>query len=105
MPGSPAIRLLTTVGLKPGGTVRWGARIASSGPRVYVIETPEPLSEAPLDPEAIAAWTARVPNLRVHGQRPAPDALADRLRTCGRASASSTGPRLGIAGHTPAAIG
>ncbi len=80
MPGLPAIRLLTTVGLQPGGTVRWRERIASSGPGVYVIETPEPLSEAPLDLEAIAAWTSRVPDLRVDGEHLAPGELANRLR-------------------------
>lgn len=77
---SSAALLLTTVGLTLGGTVTWGERIPSIAPGVYVIETPAPLSAAPLDLRAIAAWIARVPNLRLDGRRPTPGQLADRLR-------------------------
>lgn len=77
---SPATLLLASVDLTPDGTVTWGERIPSILPGVYVIETPAPLPEAPLDSRAIAAWITRVPNLRLDGRRPTPDQLADRLR-------------------------
>jgi len=59
--------------------VTWGARVPCRVPGVYVIETPDPLDAAPLDPDVIAAWIERVPSLRVDCVRPSVAVLAERL--------------------------
>ena len=74
-----AIELLRTARLVPAGPVTWGTRVTCNAPAVYVIETPDPLEAAPLDPRAIAAWIGRVPSLRVDGVRPSAATLAERL--------------------------
>jgi hypothetical protein len=48
---------------------------------VYVIETPAPLKEAPLDNVAIAGWIRRVSTLRIDGHTPTAARLRDRLAT------------------------
>jgi hypothetical protein len=39
------------------------------------------LTEAPIDPEKVAAWIARVPTLRLDGRRPDAAAVVERLRS------------------------
>lgn len=74
-----AVELLREARIDPAGPVTWGARVPCRVPGVYVIETPDPLDAAPLDPDAIAAWIERVPSLRVDGVRPSVAVLAERL--------------------------
>ena len=76
---SSAVELLREARLGPAGPVTWWTRVPCRVPGVYVIETPDPLEEAPLDVSAIAAWTERVTSLRVDGMRPSVAVLAQRL--------------------------
>jgi hypothetical protein len=71
--------LLLGAHLMPAGEVTWGERVASRTAGVYVIETPESLSTAPLDRSAIAAWMARSPSILVDGEPASVAVLAERL--------------------------
>ena len=74
-----AAALLATVGLEPMEPVLWGTPPGSTRSGVYVVETDEPLEEAPIDLDLVEAWLARVPGLRVDGNRPGAEQLAERL--------------------------
>ena len=71
--------LLRDVELEPGGPITWGCRPTLDGPGVYVVESPLLRATAPIDPHAISAWIARVPSLRLDGNRPSGEELATRL--------------------------
>lgn len=72
---------LRSVSLTPGGTVIWGTRVPETAPGVYVISTPEPLDEAPIDADVLAGWIAARPEMRVDGERATVAALQARLRS------------------------
>ncbi len=74
-----AVVLLRSLGLLPDGPVRWGERVRSAKPGILLVEVPARLDVAPIDITAIQAWLARVPGLRLDGERPRPTELADRL--------------------------
>jgi len=78
MPIDPAA-LFRAVGLTPDGPARWGAPPRVAGPGVFVVEWPAPLDRSPVDISAVGTWLARVPELRVDGERPTGKALAARL--------------------------
>ena len=72
--------LLRTVGLAVGGTIRWGDRVPSPAPGVYVVATPEPMTEPPIDTTTLRAWVDRLPAMRVDGRVPTVESLHARLR-------------------------
>lgn len=76
---SSARKLIEGVGLAASGPVTWGASVACNEPGVYVIETPAPISEAPLSDRLIEAWLARVPATRVDGLTASVASLRERL--------------------------
>jgi transcription elongation factor GreA len=71
--------LMRSLGLDVDGPVRWGSQLPSQAPGVFVVETDAPLTEAPIDLTALRRWLERVPDLRLDGERPTPNALAQRL--------------------------
>lgn len=73
--------LLRSAGLTPGGTVTWGTRVPETAPGVYVISTLEPLVEAPIGGNSLAAWIAARPEMRVDGQPATVASLDARLRS------------------------
>lgn len=73
--------LLQTVGHRVGGTVRWGERIPSPSPGVYIVSTPEPMADAPIDIDALQAWIDRLPGMTVDGATATVETLAARLRS------------------------
>lgn len=80
MPRGPsAQQILSVLDLMVDGPVRFGDRVPERAPGVYVIETPEPTKEPPLDHGAIRGWLERTPHLRLDGERPLPGDLARRL--------------------------
>lgn len=81
MTNSSAARLLHEAGLQSQGPVPWGTRVPCRAAGVYVIETPRPLTGAPINRQAVAAWIERVETLRVDGQRPSTEQLARRLES------------------------
>ena len=76
-----AADLIRTVGLRVGGTVRWGDRIPSPTPGVYIVSTPEPMADAPIDADALQAWIDRLPGMRVDGAVATVATLGARLRS------------------------
>ena len=78
MPIDP-VSLFRAVGLTADGPARWGAALRVAGPGVFVVEWPSPLDRAPVDISAVGTWLARVPTLRVDGERPTGKSLAARL--------------------------
>jgi hypothetical protein len=78
MPIDPA-SLFRAVGLTPDGPARWGAPVRAAGPGVFVVEWPAPLDRAPVDISAVGTWLARVPTLKVDGERPTGKGLAARV--------------------------
>jgi hypothetical protein len=68
--------LFRAVGLTPDGPARWGAPIRTAGAGVFLVEWPEPAERAPVDISAVGTWLARVPTLRVDGERPTGKMLA-----------------------------
>jgi hypothetical protein len=71
--------LFRAVGLAPDGPVRWGSPVRAPGPGVYIVEWPVLPERAPIDISAVGTWLARVPTLRLDGERPTGKALAARL--------------------------
>ena len=71
--------LMRSLGLDVDGPVRWGSSPASQSPGVFVVETDTPLAQAPIDLAAVRRWLERVPDLRLDGERPTPNLLANRL--------------------------
>jgi hypothetical protein len=76
---SAAAALIRAVGLEPRGPVTWGQPVPCASTGVYVIETTAPLTNAPIEPSAVAAWIERVPTLRVDGARPSETTLGEPL--------------------------
>lgn len=78
-----AAQVLARVGLLPGGCSRWGEKLPSRKPGLYLVqlstEAIAPDNEAPLSLDALAGWLARVSLLCVDGARPTSEQLADRL--------------------------
>ena len=114
--------LMRSLGLDVDGPVRWGSSPASQSPGVFVVETDSPLAQAPIDLAAVRRWLERVPDLRLDGERPTPNLLANRLASFwvpGRACSTwvaparawpvawqpSTAPSWGIAVRTPVDTG
>ena len=50
-----AEHLLRDVGLAVGGTVQWGEPVPSPAPGVYIVSTPDPLADAPIDAATLRA--------------------------------------------------
>jgi transcription elongation factor GreA len=73
------VGLMRSLGLDVDGPVRWGISPASQSPGVFVVETDTPLAQAPIDLVAVRRWLERVPDLRLDGERPTPNLLANRL--------------------------
>ena len=76
-----AADLIRTVGLRVGGTVRWGERIPSPGPGVYIVSMPEPMADAPIDAAALQAWIHRLPGMTVDRAAATVASLEARLRS------------------------
>ena len=74
-----AVSLVRALGLLVDGPVRWGSRVGSERPGIYVVEWPRPEERAPIDHNALRAWLERVPTLRLDGLAPTPHDLAARL--------------------------
>ena len=79
LPEPTTAGLMRSLGLDVDGPARWGSLLPSQAPGVFVVETDAPLAEAPIDLTAIRRWLERVPDLRLDGERPTPNALAQRL--------------------------
>lgn len=73
--------LLRDVGLAMGGTVQWGNPVPSPVPGIYIISTPAPMAEAPIEIAALRAWIHRLPQMRIDGRRPTAATLNARLRS------------------------
>jgi hypothetical protein len=65
-----AASLLRAVGLLADGPVRWGRPVPATGPGVFVVELPAPLSTAPIELTRVGKWIERVEALRLDGERP-----------------------------------
>lgn len=76
-----AADLIRTAGLRVDGTVRWGERIPSPLPGVYIVSTPEPMANAPIDADALQAWIDRLPGMSVDEATATVATLAARLRS------------------------
>ncbi len=79
--------VLATAGLASAGVVRWGERINSDGPGIYVVSSAEDmeadshdLRPAPIDETAVARLLDLRPELVLNGIRPTSDQLAGRLK-------------------------
>jgi hypothetical protein len=48
---------------------------------VYIVETDQSYTAAPIDPAAVSGWLNRVSTLTLDGQRPSPSELTTRLAT------------------------
>jgi transcription elongation factor GreA len=70
---------MRALGLLVDGPARWGYPVSSRAPGVFVFELPEGLAKAPIDHAALRRWLEYVPDLRLDGSRPTPNALATRL--------------------------
>ena len=79
LPEPTTAGLMRSLGLDVDGPARWGSPLPSQAPGVFVVETDAPLAEAPIDLAALRRWLERVPDLRLDGERPTPNALAQRL--------------------------
>lgn len=75
-----AADLLKAVGLHSGGSVIWRSRIPCDAPGVYVVSTPQPLAEAPIDTAQVRAWIDRVATMAVDGKPATSEAVESRLR-------------------------
>ncbi len=73
------VGLMRSLGLDVDGPARWGSSPPSQSPGVFVVETDAPLAQAPIDLAAVRRWLERVPDLRLDGERPTPNLLANRL--------------------------
>src|SRR6185436_12979541 len=62
--GADAASLLRAVGLLADGPVRWGRPVPATGPGVFVVELPAPLSTAPIELTRVGKWIERVEPLR-----------------------------------------
>ena len=78
--------LLSTVHLGISGSAKWGQRIPTDKPGIYVISTSSnPLetetlySEIPLCTSSIEAWLQRVSTLKLNANRPSPEELTAEL--------------------------
>ncbi len=78
-PDRTAAGLLRAVGLLADGPVVWGRALPPTGAGVFLVETPRPLSTAPLELSRIGKWLERVEGLRLDGTRPTSRGLAARL--------------------------
>jgi transcription elongation factor GreA len=76
-----APELLRSLGLLVDGPTRWGDKVPTNKPGVFIVELPAPLPFAPIDITQLRAWIERVPTLRLDGVLPTPNALADRIRS------------------------
>jgi hypothetical protein len=74
-----AAELLRAVGLMADGPVTWARPVPSSRPGVYVVEWPEPLTDAPVELTAVGSWIERLPGFRLDGHRPTSREVAARL--------------------------
>jgi transcription elongation factor GreA len=75
----PAPDLLRELGLLVDGPARWGERIRSESPGIYLVEWTRSEERAPIDHGALRSWLERVPGLRLDGTRPTAHDLAERL--------------------------
>jgi transcription elongation factor GreA len=71
--------LMRSLGLSVDGPARWGYPIASRAPGVFVLELPNGVEQAPIDPVAVRRWLEYVPELRLDGVRPTSAELMARL--------------------------
>jgi transcription elongation factor GreA len=76
---SGASELLRSLGLLVDGPARWGNRVGSLWPGVFLVELPGGAADAPMDIVALRRWIERVPGLMLDGERPTPQELAARL--------------------------
>lgn len=80
-------QLLGSASLSSQPPVRWGTRVPSTKPGIYIVssaKTPDEydralLAEAPISLGAVADWIETVPTLTLNGVRPTPQELADHL--------------------------
>jgi transcription elongation factor GreA len=79
LPEPTTAGLMRSLGLDVDGPARWGSPLPSQAPGVFVVETDAPLAGAPIDLTALRRWLERVPDLRLDGERPTPNALAQRM--------------------------
>jgi hypothetical protein len=77
--GGTVASLFKAAGLIPLGPVRWGERVPSHRPGVYVVQAPSESWSAPFSMPAIEAWIERVPGIRVDGAVTDAKALRNRL--------------------------
>jgi transcription elongation factor GreA len=71
--------LLRNAGLLADGPVRWGQRVASSKPGVFLVELPTPVATPPIDASISGKWIETVPTLLLDGERPTGPQLVRRL--------------------------
>src|SRR5262245_31154841 len=71
--------LLRGVGLLADGPVPWARPVPASGPGVFLIELPAPLTTAPIELTRVGKWLERIDTLRLDGERPSSRAVAQRL--------------------------
>lgn len=77
--GPGASELLRSLGLLVDGPIRWGEPAPSRAPGVFLVELPGGAAQPSLDPLALRRWLERVPELRLDGEQPSVQQLAQRL--------------------------
>lgn len=109
-PAAGASDLMRSLGLLVDGPQVWGGPVRSRAAGVFVIELPGGADSAPVDYAALEQWLERVPDLKLHGERPTARELAAYLHSfwlpaepvlyVGR-SAKSIGARVAALQATP----
>jgi transcription elongation factor GreA len=109
-PATGASDLMRSLGLLVDGPQVWTGAVRSRAAGVFVIELPGGADSAPVDYAALEQWLERVPDLRLHSERPTARELAAYLHSfwlpaepvlyVGR-SAKSIGARIAALQATP----